>query len=298
MLKRHWLKPGPLGLIVVISFVWLMASWSGAYYEHQRNANEQNTPYPVGKVPDPSTFWVGRAASVQTYERVCAYPIDRDQADLCQQWKSAEAAQAVANYTLVSLIVGLCGLLGLWYSIKLSNRATNAATQATRAAVRSAEAAEKAYMFDNRPLFLISELALGNLEPDLLSSQNVPFLYRFKNHGKGLGWITRVHIWAITANPGIDPVISPELKTAAPDWPVAPDQWWGTIELSDKQVFTLPSADCLSIIDGKLVFYMAGILQYAGTTDRAVIYEYQFVHQFLPDQGRFVPVAHPFNRYT
>ena len=46
-------------------------------------------------------FWTNHVGDAQTYQSICEKPQSRVYADLCQQWKAAEAAKQVeARYKL------------------------------------------------------------------------------------------------------------------------------------------------------------------------------------------------------
>lgn len=82
---------------------------------------------------------------------LCDSPIDGSQADLCQQWRSANAAEYSGESARWSVLLSLAGLAGLLYTVYLTNKATKAATAATEAAVRSANSSERAYVSQHRP---------------------------------------------------------------------------------------------------------------------------------------------------
>ena len=69
----------------------------------------------------------------------------------------------MAWYALVGMFVGFAGIAGLIWTAILSNKATNAATTATEAAIRSADAAEKAYLAENRPWMDVSIFNIGDI---------------------------------------------------------------------------------------------------------------------------------------
>lgn len=132
---------------------WALGVWAGTYYEAQRSDYEESEAQPYHGTLDRSTFWQERPGTSESYKAICGGPIDESQADLCQQWRSANAAEQMAGYALVSLLFGFAGLIGVGITVHLSNKATNAATEATKAAIeaneisrRIGEAQTRAYM--------------------------------------------------------------------------------------------------------------------------------------------------------
>ena len=85
------------------------------------------------------------------YSEFCGKPASHDEADLCQQWRSANAAAEMSWSAFASLFIGALSIVGLFITLWLTRNATLKASEATRAAVRSAEAAERTFLIENRP---------------------------------------------------------------------------------------------------------------------------------------------------
>lgn len=95
-------------------------------------------------------FWAGNHADSQRadevagrydYAAICLAPDGDQQADLCQQWRSAEAASYVVWLTGLGLLTSGAGLIAILFTLRLNSAATLAAATAAEAAKLSAEAA-------------------------------------------------------------------------------------------------------------------------------------------------------------
>ncbi len=91
--------------------------------------------------------------SPENYQAICDSPVDEGHADLCQQWRSANAAAEGANYTKLQFFLGLGGLAGVVATVIYAVRAfrqtvvqAKAATDANRLASETAEMQLRAYI--------------------------------------------------------------------------------------------------------------------------------------------------------
>jgi hypothetical protein len=148
--------------LLLTGIVFGLGHWAGAYNEQQRAEHEQAEAQPYQGALTASSFWKEHAGSPDSYRAVCDSPIDESQADLCQQWRSAQAAEQISGYTLVSLIFGLFGLVGLGFTVHLSNKATKAATDATGAAIHANTIAREIAQADRRAWLGIERVAIPN----------------------------------------------------------------------------------------------------------------------------------------
>jgi len=81
-------------------------------------------------------FWSKHSGDADTYRAICEKPQDREYADLCQQWRTAEATEEQARWALPQFGANVVTVLGLIATIIITG-------VGTRAAIRAAEAAEK-----------------------------------------------------------------------------------------------------------------------------------------------------------
>jgi hypothetical protein len=183
MSERDWSLATAAGVIAVVCIGFAIGLWGGASNRNHSDPNDHGAPKPYSGSFTADTFWHEHAGSSESYQTICNSPIDSSQADLCQQWRGANAAQEAASDADWSVVLSVIGVLGLLFTIYLSNKATTAATDATKAAVRSAVAAEKAYAAENRPWMdvTISDVEEVNLTgPDPL----ITFTVTAKNIGE------------------------------------------------------------------------------------------------------------------
>jgi hypothetical protein len=134
----------PLAVVLMVALVWGLGAWAGAYYQSQ--AGQSSAPEPV------------------QYERYCSEGGDNlTKGDLCQQWRSAVAAERMVLLTALGLGASIVGVIGLGLTLYFSRLATLAASQAADAATRSAIAAIRIEL----PL-----LSVGS--PDLIGMNEAP----------------------------------------------------------------------------------------------------------------------------
>lgn len=99
------------------------------------------------KTPAPETerdpFKLGYKGEPGTYRAICAEPKDREQADLCQQWRSAEAAERGVRLNQTQIWIGAFGLAAVAVSLILSAFAAWVAAKSAREAGKSASAADR-----------------------------------------------------------------------------------------------------------------------------------------------------------
>jgi len=224
-----------------------------------------------------------------TYQAICNSPQSREDADLCQQWRSAESAAKLVDVSYLQLWATWISVAGLIVTIALTFRAT-------KAAQRSAVAAETAIDGADRPYLILSRLEITPFDAPLLDDK-IAFQYQFTNHGRGPAWIAENTVWALRTEPteAVEPEkYSPRLSHT--NWPLAPNAWWGTPELSAEQAFTFNAAEREEVLTGAQIFHLVGIIRYRNAAGRT--YEYRWISRYIPAQKRFIPLAHPFASYT
>ena len=106
--------------VVCTVVVFVIGLWSGAYYQRQYGAHEKYEAARGIDTTDTESFWHNHTPALGGYEAICDHPSDKDQADLCQQWRSATAAEEVASYTWLGLFFNVVGLLGLGGTVWLA----------------------------------------------------------------------------------------------------------------------------------------------------------------------------------
>ena len=276
-----------LGGCAAIAIVGLLLSADLEWGQNQQT--DQQPQYPANyetPLGAPVNAW---REGGTTYQSICDAPDSREDADLCQQWRSAESAAKLVDVSYLQLWATWISVAGLIVTIALTFRAT-------KAAQRSAEAAEAAIDGADRPYLIVSRLEVTPFDAPLLGDKT-PFLYQFTNHGKGPGWIAQYSVWAHRTD--ADEVASPEDHKpilAETNWPIAPNAWWGTPELTAAQAFTFNAEERNDILSGATIFHLVGIMRYKNAAGKT--FEYCWISRYLPDQKRFIPLSHPFAKYT
>jgi hypothetical protein len=159
----------PLVVMVLAGLVFALGHWAGSYHQYHRAPDEQREADASGEPLNKTTFWRVHSGSTKSYQTICDQPIDETQADLCQQWRSAQKAEEIAGYTLVSIFVGFAGLAGLAFTVQYAREAATAAhrsaakaTVANKIARESAERQLRAYVtVDSFDLDLTGPLPVG-----------------------------------------------------------------------------------------------------------------------------------------
>jgi hypothetical protein len=90
----------------------------------QQQPEPQPDPQPDPPKDDPtgSLFWKGKLGDADTYRSICDKPKHQSDADLCQQWRSAEASNKQANLAFWQLIASAFGVAGLIATIIYTHR--------------------------------------------------------------------------------------------------------------------------------------------------------------------------------
>lgn len=128
-------------LIVVAGAVALI------FWQAPNNPNaEYQYSYSEKAEGDPSAFPLSldEVVSAETYRAICEKPEDRDHADLCQQWRMAQAAKQQLVWLERQFWLTLLEILGLLAALGFSAWASIAASRAVRVGEVSAKAARKA----------------------------------------------------------------------------------------------------------------------------------------------------------
>ncbi len=129
-------------------------------------------------------FWRENKGSDETYRRICAEPKHHDDADLCQQWRTANAALKQAKWAFWQFIASAAGVAGLVVSLLFTAWAALAASRAAKAAQKSADAIptlERAYIFLKIERNNFEGVVQENVYPKHGHAQ---VQFKFTNHGK------------------------------------------------------------------------------------------------------------------
>lgn len=166
MLSRRWLYVlalgGCLALWAAVTYpVVAQGNASSQVGAGQQPEDQSGGDVDVAKAAFDAAFWGRHNGHPANYQRICAHPRDREYADLCQQWRAANAANRAANWSIVQAVVGFFGILGLLITIHLTSIATGAANRAVRIANRTLKHAEiatkqqlRAYLLPDKFAFI------------------------------------------------------------------------------------------------------------------------------------------------
>lgn len=147
-----------LSLIAVVG--WLaLAGWAeghgggkGYYYQQHSAAAQSSSP----TQQPPALKNLPNAEAIQS---PCDNPIDNDAADLCQQWRMAEAAEQMIKVSWGQLVLTFFSLFGLALTIWYTRHQATIAGQANTNAL-------KAMKSDLRPWIKFSEVKIDRVELD------------------------------------------------------------------------------------------------------------------------------------
>lgn len=140
--------------------LWALSQYQAAYVNQQQAHASERAEDAYSRCY--SIF--GASVLCVQNDQAAAADSERSEDDLQAQQDMAEWAKWITIATGLQVFVGLGGLVGLMVTIYLSNRATKAATAATEAGIRAADAAEKAYLSDNRPWIKIAPVVVGPID--------------------------------------------------------------------------------------------------------------------------------------
>lgn len=135
------------------------------------------------------------------YSEFCGKPASHDEADLCQQWRSANAAAEMSWYAFASLFIGALSIVGLFITLWLTRKATLKASEATSAAIRSAEAAERAYLIENRPWMDVDMELLPPIRVDSVGKIRAGFAVKATNVSNVPATRVQVFVRAFSSGP-------------------------------------------------------------------------------------------------
>ena len=104
-------------------------------------------------------FWRESPGSPETYRAICQNPQDRDYADLCQQWRSAKAAEESARWAFPQFVANILTVIGLIATVIYTAKAT----RATERAVQYIPHLERASVYMKQTNFIFVKAKDGKL---------------------------------------------------------------------------------------------------------------------------------------
>lgn len=234
-----------------------------------------------------SHFAPGFKVDPHTYRAICDQPKDREHADLCQQWRVAEAAdtQALLN------VLGLMLIAGTLFFTAWTARA---ASRAAQAAVESSQIARKA----QRPYFTPKDPELKNWARairEFNEFQHFETWMDIENVGEGVGFL---HSYGIAHEIVLlgKPFGSKELTVRGDigRMSVAHDAYLKLGAALD--AFQLDPADRLALINFDKTLYVYGYFRYFDLF--GAYWRSGFMFEYIPnkddpDKSSFVICPHP-----
>lgn len=222
-----------------------------------------------------AAFWRARRGDSETYRAICEKPKDRDYADLCQQWRVAEAAIEQSYWAQPQFIASALTVLGLVVTIVVSIRATNAAIKAAEATQEAATAA----IGSELPNFAIIAINVGN------KSDPVSYV-TLLNAGKGSAVITGeclcpAIVHELAPNPIYSVYIERRVDFAAPIEP-------GKTYKVEKGGFYAPG-EWRSVLDGDSNLWIYGYVDYLDFLKTEHRVGFCAKCEPIPDRSRDVP---------
>ena len=218
-----------LGLAIAFLAVFFLGLWAGtdadsrAHYaaSEQNNLADANSTIPI---PLHDMFWLSHNGSAASYEALCNQPIDNDQADLCQQWRSAERAGEVSWLTKLQLILSVAGVVGLVITVHYSRKATLAAVAATELSQKGLSAAEHGNRQSARSAIASQDAADAAIEANRIAREigeaQIRGYILVTGHSVGMaddGLYFHVHIKNVTSYPVKQLAVRYLIKMTIPD---------------------------------------------------------------------------------
>lgn len=158
--SRHgWLSDvAAIGCLIAIGWIHAETVGHARAQEPVGNQAEQESKRDVDaeKADFDSEFWRSHVGDdPQTYRDICQDPKDRDYADLCQQWRTAEATIETAKWARPQFIASVATVFGLILTIFVSIMATVITGRAARAAGAQVKEMRRQFDATHRPLIVV-----------------------------------------------------------------------------------------------------------------------------------------------
>lgn len=100
---------------------------------NQQTEDQRKSPDDDDKA---AAWWEGRKGSPDEYRAICQSPRNKEHADLCQQWRTAEAAEKQAEIAVWQLVASAAGVIGLIATIFYTHRTYRLSANATEQELR------------------------------------------------------------------------------------------------------------------------------------------------------------------
>jgi hypothetical protein len=185
-------------------------------HQHGDHSNLGNVSRAAQAEPhrgSPSThFAAGYQVDRYTYRAVCDQPKDKDHADLCQQWRMAEAAESQFWLSVLGTLFLLGTLLFTGIAANAARKAARSAKDTADAAIRANELNRDNATVDQRPWLSIRDFKITYLRtsPGDVNRSEIQWLwiggtYELVNTGKTPALrVANSHIAAGDSLPGGD----------------------------------------------------------------------------------------------
>jgi hypothetical protein len=209
-------------------------------------------PQAIAQERPASHFVQGVSVDHHTYRAICAQPRDLLHAELCQQWRMAEAAEWQAIYTGV-------GLAGILLTLVFTGWAAVAASRAAKAAV-----------MDQRAWLTTNLLLEGDLEFARDNSASVAIAIEITNVGKtpALSAYTNVDMF------DLGPDQRERFKSFCDECRI--DSEYGRVVLPGESYVRRWAASC-SLGEGRFWPVIVGCVTYRTSTDDQ-LHQTSFIH--------------------
>ncbi|MBE0579605.1 hypothetical protein [Devosia sp.] len=211
--------------VVCTVVVLLIGLGAGAHYnEGQQQQGAQSSR--------PNLHLLG--GSPESYQAICNTPENETQADLCQQWRAAEAATDSARWTQFQFWLGAAGFVGLVITVAYSVRAFRQAQIQANAALRANARATRANVIARElgHAQVRAYMAIGEVNLSWADDEGAPRLAEVKFNWVNRGQSPASQVGLICAVQHVpagysEPIVSLAGATAAMDFgtsTVAPDR--------------------------------------------------------------------------
>jgi hypothetical protein len=104
---------------------------------NQQPANNSEVSQPPTKPEDDPAAWMNFHGNAENYRKICERPQSHGYADLCQQWRSAEAAEQTARWALPQFVANVLAMVGLLATIIYTHRSYKLTARTAQAELRA-----------------------------------------------------------------------------------------------------------------------------------------------------------------
>jgi hypothetical protein len=138
-------------LLILAFGGWLIAGCASAAVQELRPEDEN----PVGqqtesaeqdKAAFDAAFWAKHSGESDTYRAICESPKDRDYADLCQQWRTAEETKESARWAFPQFAINIVAVFATLAAALAAVMAARSAQDSVKVARENAQRELRAYI--------------------------------------------------------------------------------------------------------------------------------------------------------